>query len=161
MSTKKIITSVLAVLILIGLVLFVGIQFVPVDRTNPPVVREPNWDSPQTRAMMERACFDCHSNETRWPWYSNIAPISWSIAREVHEGRRSLNYSDWNPNRPNESLETILQGRMPPRQYMLLHPEARLTDSELQSLVAGMKATFGANAEQEGERARDEDRDEN
>jgi hypothetical protein len=151
MSIKKIIASALGVLILVGLVVFVGIQFIPVEKTNPPVVREPNWDSPQTRALMERACFDCHSNETRWPWYTNVAPVSWVIAREVQEGRASVNYSNWRPDEENEALETIFQGRMPPRQYLLLHPEARLTDSELQTLVGGLKATFG-NIENERER---------
>jgi hypothetical protein len=147
LSIKKITISVLVIALMAGLLVFVGIQFIPVEKTNPPIAREPNWDSPQTRALVERACFDCHSNETKWPWYANIAPVSWAIAREVQEGRASLNYSNWRPNEENESLETIFQGRMPPRQYLLLHPEARLTNSEMETLVAGLKATFGGNIE--------------
>lgn len=151
MSIIRKIGLAIAALIGIGLVAFVAIQFVPVERTNPPVVREPNWDSPQTRALMERACFDCHSNETKWPWYTKVAPVSWTIAHDVQEGRRELNYSDWHPNEENESLEAILEGEMPPRQYLLMHPEARLSDAEMQTLVAGLKATFGNTLEDEEE----------
>jgi hypothetical protein len=60
---------------------FIILQLVPVARTNPAVVREPQWDSPQTRELAQRACYDCHSNETVWPWYAYIAPVSWQIAR--------------------------------------------------------------------------------
>lgn len=133
----------------------VGVALVQADRSPSQqaqacrlsclIIKQKNsyWDSPQTRALMERACFDCHSNETKWPWYAKIAPMSWIIAREGHEGRARLNYSNWRTNEENESIETILQDRMPPRQYLLLHPEARLTDSEVETLVAGLKATFG------------------
>ena len=81
------------------LIIAVGVvQFVPYggDHTNPRVTQEPVWDRPQTRMLAVRACFDCHSNETVWPWYSNIAPMSWLIQRDVDEGRRKLNYSEWN-----------------------------------------------------------------
>lgn len=83
------------------LVLFVGgfvlMQLVSYGRnhTNPPVVSEPTWDSPETRALAVRACYDCHSNETVWPWYTNVAPVSWLIQREVAEGREELNFSTW------------------------------------------------------------------
>ena len=75
-------------LVLAGLLL---IQLVPVQRTNPPVVREPNWDSVQTRDLMARACLDCHSNETNWPWYAYVAPVSWLVAHDVQEGRATVN----------------------------------------------------------------------
>lgn len=151
MSMTRIVGLAIAALIGIGLVAFVVIQFVPVERTNPPVVREPNWDSSQTRALMERACFDCHSNETKWPWYTKVAPASWAIARDVQEGRRELNYSEWYPDEENESLEAIQEGAMPPRQYLLMHPEARLSDAEMQTLVTGLKATFGNTLEDDEE----------
>ena len=78
--------------------LFIAIQFVPYGRahTNPPVVQEAKWDSPQTRELAARACFNCHSNQTEWPWYSNIAPISWLLYRDVINGREQLNFSEWN-----------------------------------------------------------------
>jgi mono/diheme cytochrome c family protein len=129
--------SILAVL---GLLL----QAVPYgrDHTNPPVVSEPNWDSPATRDLAKRACFDCHSNETIWPWYSNIAPGSWLIQRDVDEGREKLNFSDWDSaERESDEIEEIeevvMEGEMPPAQYLILHPEANLSTEERQILVDG------------------------
>ena len=74
--------------------LALGVQFVPVDRSNPPAGRRLNVD-PELQAVFRRSCFDCHSNETRWPWYAHVAPISWLIARDVHKARRRLNFSHW------------------------------------------------------------------
>ena len=90
---RRILLGVLAVLV-VG---FLTIQLVPYgrDHTNPPVTGEPPWDSPETRAMAVASCFDCHSNETEWPWYSNIAPFSWRIQSHVDEGREVLNFSQW------------------------------------------------------------------
>jgi hypothetical protein len=122
------------------------IQLVPYGRahSNPPVLAEPSWDSPQTRELAVRACFDCHSNETVWPWYSNVAPVSWLVQRDVDEGRDELNYSEWNGHQDGEeSAESVLEGSMPPRSYLLTHPEARLTDTELAVLANGLAATFG------------------
>ncbi len=129
-------------------VLAILIQLVPFgrDHTNPPVVQEPNWDSQRTRELAVRACFDCHSNETLWPWYSNIAPISWLIYRDVLEGRERMNFSDWGNQRgegyePGEVAEVILGGQMPPAYYILLHPDARLSDAEKQELIQGLQNT--------------------
>lgn len=127
-------------------VLFVGMQLVPYGRnhTNPPVLQEPQWDSPQTRELVKRACFDCHSNETRWPWYSNLAPVSWLIQRDVDEGRQKLNFSEWN--RPQEGAEDVIEvirsGKMPPLLYTLMQPKARLSPAEKQALVEGLQRTF-------------------
>ena len=78
-------------------VALLAIQLAPYgrDHTNPPARREPAWDSPQTRSLAARACFDCHSNETVWPWYSNVAPFSWLVQRDVDKGRKDLNFSEW------------------------------------------------------------------
>jgi len=124
------------------------IQIVPIgrDHNNPSVVSEPAWDSPQTRALAARACFDCHSNETVWPWYSNIAPFSWLVQRDVEEGRRVMNFSEWNTGRSQrteEIFEVIQEGYMPPSSYLPLHPQARLTQSETTELIRGLQATFG------------------
>lgn len=131
---------------LIGLVLlFLLIQLVPYGRnhTNPSVVTEPSWDSPQTRALAVRACFDCHSNETVWHWYSNIAPFSWLIQRDVDEGRRRLNFSDWTASRrTRDAAESIRRGEMPPLQYLLIHPTARLSAAEKTALEQGLQATL-------------------
>ncbi|MDQ1300752.1 MAG: hypothetical protein QG637_672 [Chloroflexota bacterium] len=123
--------------------LFVALQLVPYgkDHTNPPVVSEPKWDSPQTRALAKRACFDCHSSETVWPWYSSIAPGSWLIYKDVVDGRAEYSFSDWGreAKKARKLAEVINEGQMPPPQYLLLHPEARLSPAEKQQLVAGFQ----------------------
>lgn len=129
----------------VGAVLLL-IQVVPFgDRTNPPVTQEPAWDSPRTRELAKRACFDCHSNETVWPWYSYVAPVSWLVLHDVEEGREHLNFSEFD--RPqkdaHEAAEQVEMGEMPLPIYLPTHPEARLTDAETQELIAGLKATFG------------------
>ena len=133
------------ILIIIGLIAL--IQIIPYGRnhTNPPVVSEPAWDSPQTRALAERACFDCHSNSTVWPWYSNIAPVSWLVQRDVDEGRQRLNFSEWGQSsaETDEIYEVLENGEMPPSQFLLMHPEAKLTASEKQELIKGFRSTFG------------------
>src|SRR5512146_1782828 len=85
--------------IAVGIVaLFVLSQAVPYGRnhSNPPVTAEPHWNTPATRSLAARACFDCHSNLTTWRWYSNIAPGSWLIQRDVEGGRSQFNFSEWN-----------------------------------------------------------------
>jgi len=128
------------------IVIFALLQLVPYgrDHSNPAVVTEPQWDSLQTRELAARACFDCHSNETHWPWYSNVAPVSWLVQRDVQEGRRRLNFSEWNqPQRAtNEVGEVINEGEMPPWFYLPLHASARLTPAEKQALVAGLEKTL-------------------
>jgi hypothetical protein len=127
---------------------FLLIQLVPYgrDHNNPPVVNEPNWDSPQTQELAQRACFDCHSNETVWPWYSNIAPISWLTQHDTEEGRRSLNFSTWGSGgqgrEPGESMEVIAEGQMPPPVYLIAQSSARLTTAEKQALIDGLRATI-------------------
>jgi hypothetical protein len=122
--------------------LFVIVQFSLIDHSNPPVVREPSWDSPQTRAFAERACFDCHSNLVKYPWYSYIAPVSWMIHSHLTEGKEELNFSEWTGNENGvEIIKTILKGKMPLWEYKLLHPEARLTKVEQESFIAGLKRT--------------------
>lgn len=108
---------------------------------------------------MVGACYDCHSNETRWPWYSYIAPFSWLIQNDVEEGRDELNFSTWDDDGDSDDLyETIIEGTMPPTRYRFLHPAARLTDAEVEQLVTGLEETFGSKAvEREGEKEEDDD----
>lgn len=134
--------------VIFAIVLALLIQLIPYgkDHTNPPILSEPNWDSPQTLALARRACFDCHSNETTWPWYSKIAPVSWLVYRDVVEGRRRLNFSDWRSSSSfdtREILEVINEGEMPPFQYLPTHPDARLSQTEKQQLIDGLTKTFG------------------
>jgi cytochrome c551/c552 len=134
-------------------VVFVLIQLIPVHKTNPPIVSEPTWDSPQTRALAKDACFDCHSNETVWPWYSKIAPSSWLLVRDVDEGRRRLNFSEWGQGEAEigEIANVVNEGEMPPWYFTLMHPKAKLSDSEKQMLISGLSATFGQTAGQVAE----------
>ena len=124
------------------------IQFVPYgrDHTNPSVVAEPRWDSPKTRELFMRACGDCHSNETKWPWYSRVAPISWLVTYDVKEGREHFNVSMWGHQRKNkgdEAAEELREGEMPPLVYLIAHPEARLSETEKRQLIEGLVRTFG------------------
>jgi hypothetical protein len=198
-------------------VLFIAIQLIPVNRTNPPVTAQLNWDSPQTQALFEQACQDCHSNETTWPWYSYVAPASWLVYYDVQRGRSELNLSTYDtdsaePRRnpfgqsndlayqlgqilaggnlrggpegrfpeggrfpqggqpptvgqppangqflpggqfppggfggmlANRLAENLQENRMPPANYLALHPTANLTTEERQQLLTGLMATLG------------------
>ena len=146
--------------VVIGVVvLVVAVQLVPYGRahTNPPVRREPVWDAPQTRELAVRACFDCHSNQTVWPWYSNIAPISWLVQRDVDEGRRKTNFSEWD--RPqkeaHESAKTVRKATMPPWYY----PWAKLSPAERQTLIRGLEATLGTKGQGQGEEEQKEEQE--
>lgn len=133
--------------LLIGaLVAFGAIQLIPVERTNPEVIAEPQWDSPQTREVFLRACGDCHSHETIWPWYSRVAPVSWLVAFDVHEGREHFNVSAWGDQKKNhgdEAAEEFREGHMPPFFYLPAHPEAQLEGEERERFLAGLIKTFG------------------
>jgi mono/diheme cytochrome c family protein len=138
---------------LIGLgILFVGIQAIPYGRnhTNPSTRLEPAWDSPETRELAVRACFDCHSNETDWPWYSYIAPFSWLVQGDVDDGRKKLNFSEWNPPQEHagQAAKMVREGTMPLWRYVALHPRANLSPAETQALTQGLVATIG---EEKGE----------
>lgn len=133
-----------------GLVLvlaFVAIQFVPYgrDHVNPPVGTEPTWDSPHTRALAKRACFDCHSSETEWPAYSRVAPVSWLIQHDVSEGRSALNFSEWQRAQKEaaETVEQVLEGEMPLQMYRLMHAHARLSPADRERLARGLEWTLG------------------
>ena len=136
--------TALQVVALSVLALGLLVQVIPYgrNRLNPAVKREPNWPNAETRALAVRACFDCHSNESIYPRYSNIAPISWLVQRDIEEGRSSLNFSQWNgTQKPGEAGETISNGSMPPVYYVWLHPRAKLSDLEQQTLIDGLQAT--------------------
>jgi hypothetical protein len=124
-------------------------QALPISRTNPPVRTSVQWTSAQTQQLWTRACADCHSNETKWPWYSWVAPSSWLTALHVHEGRDEFNLSELDrlpENRrrrlPEDAKEQIERNRMPPRDYLILHPEARLSQAEKERLAEGLVATL-------------------
>ena len=125
--------------ILLGLgVIFMGIQAYPYGRThsNPNFNAEPTWRSPEDRALVERACFACHSNLTKWPWYSNVAPVSWLVQHDTEEGRKRLNFSEWD--RPQKNIlnasEELDEGKMPIPNYVFMHSEAKLSPAEKETL---------------------------
>lgn len=134
-------------LFLLLLVVGLAIQVIPYgrDHDNPLTVKQVEWDSSETRALASGACMDCHSNLTNWPWYTDVAPISWLTSRDVEEGRATLNFSEWQ--RPQEVdlqdvVDVIREEEMPPVQYRLLHANARLTAAERQKLETGIIKTW-------------------
>lgn len=127
---------------------FVLMQVVPYGRThsNPPVSKEPSWDSRRTRELAARACFDCHSNETRWPWYADVAPFSWVVQRDVEVARNVINFSEWDRtfDLAMYSGESVFTGNMPTVKYRMAHPDADLNEQETAELVRGLDATLRA-----------------
>ena len=145
-------------------VLTTGVMAAMGPPANPPVVQEPAWDSPQTRALAVQAgCFDCHSNQTVWPWYTSVPILGQLVRSHVDEGREHFNLSrmDLPQDDLDEAGEMVAEGEMPPNYYTPLHPSARLTAEETAALIAGLDATFGSEGEgSHGERGRDhEDED--
>ena len=140
-------------LVLIGAVGFVLIQFVPYGRAhdNPPVTQPVEWDGARTERLFDDTCADCHSNETEWPWYSNVAPQSWLVQRDVDAGREELNLSELDRERDEikDLIEVIAGDEMPPLRYTFLHPEARLSEAEKRALIGGIARTFGGEVDQD------------
>lgn len=124
------------------LVAGLAIQLIPYGhgQTNPPVGVEPAWSSAQARQLAVRACFDCHSNQTTWPWYADVAPVSWLIQRDVDAGRARLNFSQWTQRHEGGVAEPVQEGSMPPWYYTLLHPTARLSPTETHRLIQALTA---------------------
>ncbi|MBN1945947.1 MAG: heme-binding domain-containing protein [Bradymonadales bacterium] len=124
-------------ILLVLLVLLVAIQFVPVDRSNPTEVGE-LWAPGEVESFLRQACYNCHSHETQWPWYSRVAPVSWLISHHVNHGREYLNLSTWNTLEPDqqrqlaqEMVEEMERGAMPPALYRLAHSGSRPTDEDI------------------------------
>ncbi|MEJ8589764.1 heme-binding domain-containing protein [Riemerella anatipestifer] len=148
------------------------LQFFQIDKTNPPV--DKGMDFAQIKKMPEStanilksACYDCHSNETKYPWYTNIQPVAWFVKEHIDDGRKRLNFSTFATYSPEkqaekieESIEEIEKGGMPLESYLLAHPEAKLSDSQKQELVSFLKQSIGNNA-QTSHATADEDGDEN
>ncbi|HEX9366770.1 MAG TPA: heme-binding domain-containing protein [Vicinamibacterales bacterium] len=125
---------------------FIGMQFVRPDRTNPPVLAAASLKAsapPAIKALLDRSCRDCHSNETRWPWYSQVAPASWLLASDVHQGRERFNFSEWT-SYPSDEQDKFLgamcklteRGRMPLPPYGLIHWDAKLSAEDVRTLCA-------------------------
>ena len=135
------------VLLRAGLGLFavaVLLQLVPYgrDHTNPPVTKDAPWPNGRARELATAACYDCHSNQTRWPLQSFVAPFSWMIARDVEQGRDELNFSTWDEDdgEADDAADAVADATMPPRRFVLAHPDAALSDAERQLLVDALEA---------------------
>ncbi len=128
--------------LLIIIVLLIVIQFIRPERTNPPIDPQKSLKTdPAVMKILKRSCYDCHSNETKWPWYSNIAPLSWSIVSHVNEGRKALNFSAYTTIDPKikekrlkRLIKTTRNGMMPLSSYLLIHKNAVLSSSDKQTL---------------------------
>jgi Haem-binding domain len=133
-----------------------AIQLLPApSRTNPPVSRDKTIEArlnvtPQVDALLHRACINCHSHETAWPWYGRVAPFSWMLGRDVNAARTAMNLSQWTPN-PAEQIAYLTAacanlegGRMPPAGYRLMHPEARVTPAEAKTFCAWTKTRISS-----------------
>ena len=134
----------LLIIVIGGFVLFGLIQLIPVDRTNPPASLEPKWSTPEARALVKEHCFQCHSNETEFPWYSYVAPASWLIKWDVVNGRNKFNFSEWdkNPGELDEMVSEIQRGSMPPLQYTIFHPTSKLDAQQKQALIDALTASL-------------------
>jgi hypothetical protein len=133
---------------------FAALQLIPPEKIspdykfpgNPPVNQQFQWDSPQTEQLARAACYDCHSNETRYPWYAYVTPASWLINDDVNVARDALNFSTWEKSEIdlNDMIDVIQDGAMPKSIYLPLHPEANLSAGQKTQLIAGLRATFGS-----------------
>lgn len=143
-------------IVLALVIIFVAIQFVPYgrDHSNPAVVQDAPWPDEGSRDIARSSCYDCHSNETEWPVYAYVAPMSWLVRRDVESGRDKLNFSEWDRDDgdADKAIETVLEGSMPPGQYTLIHRGARLTDAEADRLVAALEVLEGQRSDGDGGR---------
>ena len=136
------------IVLVIALIVF---QFIPVDRHNPPVDSSKTLFASTTvpanvHSVLQRSCQDCHSSETRWPWYSHFAPVSWLLASDVHDGRKRMNLSEWGnyPQKKKEDkldaiCDMVSQNEMPPLQYRLIHRDSVLTQQDRDTLCQWTK----------------------
>ena len=137
-AAKWLVLGVVALLLLIQLVPYGR------DHSNPPVTRSAKWPTGQGEQLARQSCYDCHSNLTKWRWYSNVAPVSWLVQHDVEDGRDVLNFSEWDSGQPDlgEVTEQVTSGEMPPRQYTIVHPSASLSSQEETQLVAALTRLY-------------------
>jgi len=133
-------------IVIVGL--FIVLQLIPLNQTNPPVIQDASASS-DIKTILQTSCYDCHSNETKWPWYSRIAPGSFLITRDVVEGRKHLNFSEFSDldafdstDIADEIIEVLDEGEMPILPYLLLHPGASLSDSQVEALKGWAESLY-------------------
>jgi len=140
-SAKKVLLAVGAI--------FLILQLIPVEKTNPPVTGKIVTDA-AVEGILKKSCYDCHSNETQWPWYASIAPVSFLVAHDVEEGREHLNFSRWQSYSPekqrnliSEMLEEVEKGEMPLYIYTLMHGDAEISETDLKILKKWVEKESG------------------
>lgn len=147
--------KILKIVVLLIFLVFIGLQFSRPERTNPPIDQSMTLEKvmkvPENiQATFKRSCNDCHSNSTAYPWYSNVAPISWSVVDHIKEGRKELNLSEWGTysvKKQNHKLEEICEqiedGEMPHNQYLWIHRDAVLSDADKTAICDWTKGERG------------------
>jgi hypothetical protein len=138
-------------IILILFVLLILVQFIPAAKTNPPVTAEIAVPA-EIKDILRGSCYDCHSNETDWPWYSKVAPVSWLVVSDVNEGRKHLNFSEWESyaidrklHKADEIWEEIATDNMPLSIYLVMHSAARLSEEEKLTIREWVVSIAGGN----------------
>jgi hypothetical protein len=150
-------------IVLTLIVLLVFAQLVQPNRTNSPVIPSKSLEAyvrvpQQVQVILKRACGDCHSSETVWPWYSHVAPISWLITSDVNEGRNHINFQDWEAQKSPEAAtkhlasicKEVRDGGMPPFSYRMIHKESRLSPEDINT-VCSWSQSFGNPSESAGQ----------
>jgi hypothetical protein len=145
---------ILRVVALTAVAVFVVSQFVPYGwwHENPPVVRDTPWPNARAEQVARVSCYDCHSNESEWPVYSYVAPMSWLVHKDVAEGRGELNFSEWplNDKQLDDAIDAVEDGTMPPGQFTLIHRNAKLTAEEARVLIDALEALGGSGDDRSG-----------
>lgn len=152
--------------VLVGVVVVFGLmQLVPIDRSNPPV-DGPLQAPPEVAKILERSCNDCHSHQSRWPWYGYVAPVSWLLWRDINEGREHMNFSTWQrydakrqAKKLKEIWEEVDEGEMPMAIYLVMHSDAKLTAADkdvLHNWTTQARASLGVTLPTTPEGAGDE-----
>jgi len=131
-----------------GIALLLVIQLVPYghSHSNPAVTRAANWPAGPGEEIAKRSCYDCHSNLTRWRWYSKVAPMSWLVQNDVEGGRDNLDFSEWNRGQADlgDVVDQVSGGGMPPLQYTIVHPSASLSSTDKAQLVVALKRLYAS-----------------
>ncbi|BBM81768.1 heme-binding domain-containing protein [Candidatus Uabimicrobium amorphum] len=133
---------ILLILFVVFVVMIIASYFAAGEHSNPEITNTVEWDSPQTKKYFYAACADCHSHETKWPWYSHFAPISQMIIDHVESGRNRFNISVRKMGRSKEAVVEIESGNMPLPEYIDMHSEAVLTTEQKKEFIEGLKKTF-------------------
>lgn len=135
------------IIVIVIIVLLIGIQFVPVSKTNPPVTGEIKAPE-EVMQVLRTSCYDCHSNEVEWPWYSNVAPASWLVVYDVNEAREHMNFSEWQSYSAEDQAEDIEEiweeieeGEMPLWYYLIAHSEAELSENDKETIKNWVHST--------------------